>query len=587
MSDTASQAATPAPPDGRVPIVIGVTGHRNIASDDPGLRAKVRAEFERLAEKYQNTPFLVLSGLAEGFDRLAAQVALEVFKDNCRLIAVLPMPRADYETDFETEASRAEFAALLDLAEGRIEIAPPPGDDWKVQGSDARDALYAKGGAATAEHAQILMALWDGQPPRGEGGTGNIVGWFKRGLAPKRYSVHDGELSPLDPPEPGLLIHVTPGGEVERKITETKDGAPSAIEAILDRTRRFNRDMDRNEKRMGRNWPLVRDIPDVDADRLRSSAPGFVAVYNTADTMAVRFRDMVGVYDRLFHTLLLLTFILYAVRDLLPLAVVFYLAAAAATLGVWWLHERRSVADRFLENRAVAEAMRVAFFWRLAGIDRPAWLSYLSKHSGAITWVRHALRTLEFRHAALSSAIPAISAEDGLRAARACWLEDQMRFYTNAKARHASIARRWKRRSKWLLRSSLALVVLLAVAAVVYGDWSNWSWRDGAAIHDIPLPRLSEYLQVLIGGLAAAGVVARAYLTRTAHEDLVKQYNAALLMFQIAAQEFDDAEARINSAAAPDWPREEVLSQLGQEALQEHGEWFVLRHSRPYEMPQG
>jgi hypothetical protein len=584
MSDTATPAPAP-PADGRVPIVIGVTGHRNIASDDPALRAVVEKQFSQLAKDYPGTPFLVLSGLAEGFDRLAAHVALEALPE-CRLIAVLPMPRADYEADFEAEASRAEFAALMDRAEGRIEIAPPVGDDWKTPG-EARNALYAKGGAATAEHAQILIALWDGQPPRGEGGTARVVEWFKRGLAPKRYSFHEGELSPLDPPEPGLLIHVTPDGEVSRQITETKDGTPSAIKAILERTRCFNRDIRRNEKRMGHNWPLVSDIAGVNADRMRAGAPGFVAVYNAADTLAVRFRDMVGVYDRLFHVLLLLTFVIYALRDLIPLAVIFYLAAALFTVAVWWLLERRSVADRFLENRAVAEAMRVAFFWRLAGVRRPAWLSYLSKHSGAITWVRHALRSLEFRHEALSSAFPVINAEVGLKAARECWIEDQMRFYASAKARHADSTRRWTKRSKWLLRSSLALVLLLALATPFYGDWSSWSWREGASIFGIPVPQLSEYLQVLIGALAAGGVVARAYLTRRAHEDLTKQYNAALLMFQIAAQEFDQAEERLGKGETPDWPREEVLRQLGDEALVEHGEWVVLRHSRPYEMPQG
>ena len=71
MSDTTTPAPAP-PTDGRVPIVIGVTGHRNVASDDPALRAAVERELKALAARYRNTPFLVLSGLAEGFDRLAA-----------------------------------------------------------------------------------------------------------------------------------------------------------------------------------------------------------------------------------------------------------------------------------------------------------------------------------------------------------------------------------------------------------------------------------------------------------------------------------------------------------------------------------
>ena len=57
-------------------------------------------------------------------------------------------------------------------------------------------------------------------------------------------------------------------------------------------------------------------------------------------------------------------------------------------------------------------------------------------------------------------------------------------------------------------------------------------------------------------------------------------------MFENAAREYDDAQARIDAGETPDWPRAEVLKVLGREALVEHGEWVVLRHSRPHEVPQ-
>jgi len=586
MSDTATATPAPAPPDGRVPIVIGVTGHRNIPSDDPGLRRVVKAEFERLAEKYKNTPFLVLSGLAEGFDRLAAQVALEALPE-CRLIAVLPMPRGDYEADFDSAASRAEFAALMDHAEGRIEIAPPRGDEWRTHG-EARNELYAKAGAATAEHAQILIALWDKQPPRGEGGTGNIVAWFKRGLASKRHSFHEGDLSPLDPPEPGLLIHITPDtGAVERIVTQTKDGIPSAIEAILERTRCFNRDIRRNGKRMGRNWPLMPDVAGLDAAQLLGTAPGVVAVYNAADTLAVRFRDMVGWYDRVFYVLLGLAILCFALRDVSALMVIGYLVFGGLALAVWLTFVGRGLSNRYLEDRALAEAMRVVFFWRVAGIVQPAWLSYLAKHSGAVTWVRHAVRTVELRHRAMAAHFTPVSEDDGLHAARQGWLADQTGYFEGARKRHAGHARRWKQISRAMLAVSTVLAVALAAAGWRYVDWSTFGWREGEAISGIPLTTLGSYWQVALGLAAAAGVIARAYLARAAHEDLVKQYDAALSMFRIAADEYDDAQKRIDAGEKPDWPREEVLEVLGREALVEHGEWVVLRHSRPHEMPQG
>ncbi|MFB6259993.1 MAG: hypothetical protein ABEJ96_02700, partial [Thiohalorhabdaceae bacterium] len=53
-----------------------------------------------------NTPIWLLSPLAEGADQLAAEVLLTFRKadpDGFRLIAPLPMARAEYEADFSAE----------------------------------------------------------------------------------------------------------------------------------------------------------------------------------------------------------------------------------------------------------------------------------------------------------------------------------------------------------------------------------------------------------------------------------------------------------------------------------------------------
>ena len=64
--------------DVRVPIVLGVTGHRDLPSEDSEtLRMAVRKLFAQLKHDYPNSPFKLISGLAEGADRLVAEVALE------------------------------------------------------------------------------------------------------------------------------------------------------------------------------------------------------------------------------------------------------------------------------------------------------------------------------------------------------------------------------------------------------------------------------------------------------------------------------------------------------------------------------
>ena len=75
--DMPTSPPTPKPtPDCRVPLVLGVTGHRDLAHDDlPNLEAEVAKFIADLKRLCPGTPLVVLSQLAEGADRLAARVA--------------------------------------------------------------------------------------------------------------------------------------------------------------------------------------------------------------------------------------------------------------------------------------------------------------------------------------------------------------------------------------------------------------------------------------------------------------------------------------------------------------------------------
>ncbi len=59
----------------------------------------------------------LVSALAEGADRMAAQAALDLGE---RLEVVLPFAQKEYERDFETAESRQEFRALLGRASAVI-----------------------------------------------------------------------------------------------------------------------------------------------------------------------------------------------------------------------------------------------------------------------------------------------------------------------------------------------------------------------------------------------------------------------------------------------------------------------------------
>ena len=112
---------------GPLPLVVGVTGHRDLVPDDaPRIIERVRALFTELAERYNHTPLVLMSSLAEGADRLVARAALECGVD---LYAVLPMSAEAYEHDFESEESRVEFRELMRRSSGATVVGTTPGAD--------------------------------------------------------------------------------------------------------------------------------------------------------------------------------------------------------------------------------------------------------------------------------------------------------------------------------------------------------------------------------------------------------------------------------------------------------------------------
>jgi hypothetical protein len=150
---------------------LGITGHRQIM--DKGAAARGLAEaFRRFSMKNgKKAQFVLLTALAEGADRLAAQVLLEQFPDSS-IEVLLPLEAEDYMEDFKTPESRQEFQELLDQADV---IVPPRSPDLSHPEISPRQAAYLAAGEATVDRSDGLIAIWDGNPARGLGGTGHIV----------------------------------------------------------------------------------------------------------------------------------------------------------------------------------------------------------------------------------------------------------------------------------------------------------------------------------------------------------------------------------------------------------------------------
>ena len=175
-SSSGKRLGPPRPP---FVLCLGVTGHRAGALNAAklaGLRACIRDTLELVsaaagALREAHGPYFddgpatyrLVSPIADGADQIAAEVALEL---GWELQVIIPFDRKSYRASLANAQSRRCFDRLAERAACILEL---PGG-----GEPAADS-YVMAGRATVAHCDLLIAIWDGRPARGRGGTAEVV----------------------------------------------------------------------------------------------------------------------------------------------------------------------------------------------------------------------------------------------------------------------------------------------------------------------------------------------------------------------------------------------------------------------------
>jgi hypothetical protein len=137
-------------------VLVGITGHQNLSDRCAEL---VRAEIDGILARLQ-TPFVGLTSLAAGADQIFADAVLSA---GGQLSVVVPSN--DIESTFEDPYARARYQILVERA---IETTQLPF-------ADPGEEAYWVAGQAVVDRCMLLIAVWDGEPAGGLGGTADVV----------------------------------------------------------------------------------------------------------------------------------------------------------------------------------------------------------------------------------------------------------------------------------------------------------------------------------------------------------------------------------------------------------------------------
>jgi hypothetical protein len=165
-------------PKERTPLClkVGAIGHRYIEHTDtlreafPKIRNLLQSVFPHV--NLLSCKFKVLTSLAEGADRILARYFMDQYE--AELEVYLPLVRAEFEKDFKGSRSVREFRTFLHSASGIwIPSSPLP-----------RHEAYEVAARELVNHSNTVVAIWDGHPARGSGGTADTVSYARKRQIP-------------------------------------------------------------------------------------------------------------------------------------------------------------------------------------------------------------------------------------------------------------------------------------------------------------------------------------------------------------------------------------------------------------------
>jgi hypothetical protein len=403
-------------------IMVGVTGHRTIENND-AIRQKINEILtfswrealtadslrELNSASSLSIAFTAISPLAEGADRLVAEAVLSTVGG--RIEVPLPMPVVEYKKDFVTPESQQQFDELLLKAVRTSERQHQHGTD------DGRlISKYLWAGEEVVRRSDILIALWDGKPANGAGGTAQIIELAKKSGKP--------------------VFVISSQSPYNVELLNASRLELSAVIARLSFYNGSSADSNRAEYSIGEFEKIFASqegsgIPQIyKNEAIQKLLPHYVkassiAAYNqgryhktgkmaySVSTASVAFMAVAVVFGTKF----------------LPVAIFCYIAELFALCSLFQMIHKAQKAHvhiNWLENRALTERIRSMFFYVSCGI-RPDSFNELENGTNN-NWINRVVAEMRDELAAPGSCdFSNVSTFDAF--IRTMWIHDQIAYH--------------------------------------------------------------------------------------------------------------------------------------------------------------
>ena len=537
----------------KIPITVGVVGHLDFIATEEH-RLQIIKLFRDLASAYPVSPIYLFSSIAEGADRFVASIFLDLkkkdeeYKNRFELIVPLPFNTDEYKKDFDG-VSKHEFDELLKQATRSFCIGCEGFENDRPQ-------QYLKAGKFVADSSIILLALWDGEKGK-KGGTKDII---RHKIAGDDDNVAESTF------EYDGTVFIMPCNRTSTpaKVLNTEDNAEglsldmvlkdSAIKDVLEKIEEINSEsVIIGLPKLEKSQSYLFNIP----EKLDAPQNSILRWYSIFDTLSLSFREKditITIWLFVIGFLLIVTLEIYSnvflTNFVLGIAMLFNVFATM----IYFYSRIRKNHQKYLYNRTLAEALRIQFYWNIAGINKNVSDYILRIHRKDFTWVKHflsAIYGITYNNKTISSGT--------IKDLNDNWVKNQADFFKSSINRITQQLNFYHKISN----TSFVLAFVLLVSIFFFSEY----YKTNKFLND---------LLVIIGTLLSLFALIRAYIQMKGYEQLLNQYELMNVIYQRAASKIIETDTYELDPDQKILYLKELFFVIGKEALIENGNWYLI-----------
>jgi len=537
----------------RIPITVGVVGHLDVITTDEQ-KSQIENLFRDLAVRYPNSPVYLFSSVAEGADRYVANIFLDLkrkneeYKERFELIVPMPFEKEEYKNDF-SDASDREFNELLKQAKRSF----PVGYDGK---DIDRPQQYLKTGKLVADSSLILIALWDGEAGK-KGGTADIVKHKITGdddtVAESTFE-YDGTVFIL--PSKRAKSSYKVSGNLKNKDSLSLDHIlkDPVLRDALEKIEEINSDsLTISQPETEKSKSYLFNKP----EKLSTNQKSILNWYSIMDQLSQHFRKrdiFITICLFVLGIFLILTLEIYSnillKRWVLGIAMLFIVVATL----VYFYSRSTKNHKKYLYNRTLAEALRIQFYWNIAGINKNVSDYILRIYRKEFTWVKHILSAvygITYKNRSISS--------ETINDLTDNWVKNQADFFESAIKKMRTQINFYHKISNISYAIAFVLLGSILFLGKFYetNNYLNW-------------------LLIIIGTLLGVFALIKAYIQMKGYEPLVNQYELMQVIYEKAESKIKEVNNLQMDITEKQSYLQELFFVIGKEALIENGNWYLI-----------